>query len=244
MLNVWTYWAGPMPAWIKTCLDSMRRCCKDSELHVLTPDLLPPNLDLPRRWLGLMPGVGTDCLRSALLAQYGGLWMDADTVCVEDPAVLFRDRHHPEQFLYSRWPGPPDRVIAGYVYSPKGHPIARQWHDRVKSALNNGHQVSWGSLGEGCLTPIVNGCLDRTWEMPLETFLPVNIDHGGVARYFQRSGWRDFIAEGVTVAFGLNYSWMTDKKSAVMHADYSDSHIMIHRLLRDAQQENASHGQA
>lgn len=40
-LNVWTYWAGPMPRWIGVCLDSFRRCCKASKLHVLTPDTVP-----------------------------------------------------------------------------------------------------------------------------------------------------------------------------------------------------------
>lgn len=235
MMNVWTYWAGPMPRWIETCLLSFARCCRRSRFRLLTPHNLPPGLDLPERWLSLPPGVGTDCLRAALLSQYGGLWADADTVFVADPADLIDGRHLPTQLLYSRWPTPPDRVIAGYVYSPEGHPVARQWHDRVRSALLHAEGVGWGELGERALTPLVNSCPSSTWQVPLDTFLPVSIDAEGVRRFFCRSGWRDFATER-TIAFGLNFSWMMDKMKPVMEADPEGSPLMIHRLLYDAQE--------
>lgn len=235
-MNVWTYWAGPMPAWIKTCLDSIRLCCKRSTFCMLTPDVADHHVGdiLPPRWRELPPGVGTDCLRAALLARYGGLWMDADTVCIEDPIRLITNRHSPEQFLYSRWPRS-KLAIAGYVYSPKGHPVAMQWLESVQAALQWAENVGWGGLGERMLSSILQDSPAKTWVIPLETFLPVDIDTN-VARYFEISGWRDFATQN-TLAFGLNYSWMNARMSHMMG---NDPKLMVNRLLEDAEEANCA----
>lgn len=238
-MQVWTYWAGPKPPWIDVCLDSMRRRCRKSDLVVLTPETVRgyvTDADLNSRWTSLPPGVGTDCLRACLLAKYGGLWVDADTVLVRDPHHLVRGMPlRLEQFLYSRWPSPPERVIAGYVYSPKGGPVARMWYDAVRSALANAHEVQWGALGERTLTPIVmamNNVKERAWELPLDTFLPVDID-ADVDRYFRPGDWRDYVTEG-TVGFGLNYSWMQANRPWSIEPPWGNA-TLIQNLLRDAE---------
>ncbi len=230
-LDVWTYWTGPLPEWIETCVRSFRRCCKESTLHVLAPDNLPDGLDLNRRWLDLNPGVGTDCLRAALLAQFGGLWVDADTIMVRDPINLFRLRHRPEEFLYQRWSAPPDRITAGYCYAPKGHPVAMRWKAAVDATLCWGKQVGWGQLGEKVLTSIVHSTGKDVWEIPRETFMPVDVDRD-VQRYFQPSGWRDFVTPD-TIGFGLNYSWMMEHRAGEMARNPDYGNLMIHKLLAD-----------
>lgn len=232
-MNVFTYWAGPKPAWIDICLDSMKRCCKQSELHILTPESKVLGQMHPR-FPKLDPGVGTDYLRGYLLNRFGGLWIDADTVLIEDPIKLITNRHDPKQFLYSTWSAKPNRVIAGYVYSPAGHPVAKRWSDGVESAMQNAENIGWGDIGEKMLTPFVRANPGDTWEMDRETFMPIDID-SNVMRYFKSSGWRD-VATKMTIGFGLNYSWMTDKmpnKMARMDSDY-----LIHNLLRDAEKAN------
>ncbi len=239
MLNVWTYWAGPRPAWIDICLESIRRCCKRCTFHLLVPEDLD-DCTICSRWRELPPGVGTDCLRAALLYRYGGLWLDADTICIKDPTILLQ-QHDPAQFLYSRWPAKPDRVIAGYVYSPQGHPIAKMWLDKVNSTLEQAENIGWGDLGEKALTPIVNCCGSPklSWQIALETFLPIDIDTN-VRRYFQHSGWRDFTTQD-TIAFGLNYSWMQDHHStllSLMDIKHRPSTEMVLRLLEDTKELN------
>lgn len=235
-MNVWTYWAGPKPKWIDVCLKSIARCCVKSKFHLLTPDNLP-DLDLPQRWTNLSPGVGTDFLRSALLYHYGGLWIDADTVCIEDPIKLITNRHLPTQFLYSTWTNMPRRAIAGYVYSPKASPIVDQWYDACRSALINAETIGWGSLGEKTLTPIIecNPSAARSWEIPLQTFLPIDIDKDPSA-YFDYRSWRPFVGIN-TIAFGLNYSWMNHKYGDAMN-DFTQR-TLVSQLLHDAEVLNA-----
>jgi hypothetical protein len=259
-VNVFYYWANEKPAWIDVCLKSIERNCTDgTKFHLLTPESIEEGDTgaddiarnaLPERWLELPPGVGTDCLRAILLYELGGCWIDADTVCITNPANLIKNRHNPSQFLYSRWPSQPDRVIAGYVYSPQGHLIARQWSQIVRSALLNAETIGWGELGEKTLTPMVNrsASAKSSWQIPLETFMPVDIDTN-VQRYFERSGWLDFATQN-TIAFGLNYSWMMDKKGLDMERLSSivvgNSKVytvdtMVGRLIMDAHYLNQCH---
>lgn len=237
-INVWTYWSGDKPGWIDVCLKSIKHRCDTVQFNLLTPENVDDYVDaamLNPRWKTLPPGVGTDCLRAALLAYHGGIWIDADTVCVADIGDLFRNRHKTSEFLYSRWRD--GRVIAGYVYSPAKHPVALRWLDGVQSALRYASHIGWGDLGEKMLTPIVNtGSVEYpTWEIPRETFLPVDVD-GDVHRYFKASGWKDFMTES-TIAFGLNYSWMMEHKRNCMERCFDPNpYLMIHRLLSDAKQ--------
>lgn len=230
-MNVWSYWSGPIPDWISICIESFNRCCKLSKFTLLTPDtahgLVGGDL-YSRRWLGIRPGIGTDCLRAAILAKHGGLWVDADTVCLRDPIHLITKRHLPTQFLYSRWTS--EKAIAGYVYSPAGNPIAMQWLDRVNSALKYADVIGWGHLGEDALTPIIDGCMssDLSWQIPLDTFIPLDFDQCPEA-LFSTLDWRKLIT-GNTIAFGLNNSWMTDRPWP--------SGCLADRLIQFAKEEN------
>jgi hypothetical protein len=233
-LNVWAYWAGPRPRWIDTCLNSFSRCCRRSDFHLLTPENVQGlSLGLPDRWKSLPPGVGTDCLRAALLARYGGLWVDADTVCLKDPASLL-EVYQPSQFLFSTWDKMPYRAIAGYVYAPKGHRIAMRWHENVVSALKWSENIGWGDLGETALTPIVrqSPSIQSCYLMPRGTFLPIDID-SDVEMLFDKRDWQERVGPG-TVAFGLNHSWMMEHRREIMEADPEGSPILIHRLLADS----------
>ena len=230
-MNVFSYWSGPIPDWIKTCLSTFRRKCMYSKFHLITPDncnQYVPNLN--KRWLDLHPSVGTDCLRAHLLAEHGGLWADADTICLREPFLLIHNRYKKEQFLYSRWKD--GRAIAGYVYAPKGHPVALRWRDGVDSTLRHGFNVGWGDLGEKLLTWCLNGVADgSTWEIPLETFLPVDIDRE-VEVLFTEQPWRDRVSIR-TILFGLNHSWMMANKLEEMTKNPAGSRLMIHKLLQE-----------
>ncbi len=237
-LNVWTYWAGPMPAWIATCIESMRLACRRSTFTLLTPETVGEYLPhrsaaCEARWRQLPPGVGTDAIRAWLLVSRGGLWIDADTVLIRDPAELFSSRHERHQFLYSCWKRLPRRVIAGYVYSPAGHPVARRWAAGVELALELAESIGWGEIGEQLITPALRMCPSATWEMSRKTFLPVDID-AEPARYFASIAARSVVTID-TMGFGLNYSWMMANRAADLTPEaVATGHLLIHDVLRGA----------
>lgn len=231
-MNVWSYWSGPMPEWIVLCLETFKRKCIKSKFTLLTPE----NVDeytstLPQRWKELPPGIGTDCLRAYLLTRYGGMWVDADTVCLKDPITLLeKHQERPGQFLHSRWTD--GRAIAGYVYAPINHAVSLRWLGVVTSALVHAEGIGWGDLGEKTLTLLLNGIRTRSaWELRRETFLPVNIDQSPT-HLFLNTDWRDAL-KAETVMFGLNHSWMMHNKKEEMTDSLHTGNSLVHRLLRD-----------
>jgi hypothetical protein len=231
-MNVWTYWAGPMPWWIQRCLSSMEAKCVRSRFNLLTPDNVPADIPLPARWRRLPAGVGTDALRAALLATRGGLWLDADTVLIKDPASLFASRRA-DKAHYCVWPTSPRRVVAGYIYSPADHPVARRWLAGVQAALHHAENIGWGEMGEQLITPAVQMCPGYTWELPAKTFLPVDFDSDPAALF--RSGDPKAYQTGETVAFGLNYSWMKEHGGVYLTPEaVAEGSLLVQRLLRNA----------
>lgn len=105
---IWFCWlqgAGQMPPLVKICYDSV---CRNSFGHpVIFVDLrsLERYVALPKSVLALFdagrisPANFTDIIRTALLAQHGGLWLDA-TVYVSEPlpAWIFARRFYSVKF--------------------------------------------------------------------------------------------------------------------------------------------------
>ena len=237
-MNVWSYWSGPKPGWVERCLNSIARHCKRSTFRLLTPEtvdeFVPPAVLHPR-WKTFAPGIGTDCLRAALLAHHGGLWIDADTVCLKDPEELITRRHDPAQCLYMTWDRPPFRVNTGYIYSPAKYPVAMRWLEGVNSALRWAVTLGWMEPGEQMITPMIRQAGSTAWMIPRETFMPIDID-SKVGVFYETRDWREFVAD-TTIAFGLNHSWMMEHRKPDMDFNaeqMAGSGILIHRLLTEA----------
>ncbi len=81
--TVWMYWEGAMPTYVDMCIDSIKR---NAHMHVellnqqsvkeWLPDLRP---DI---WLVREPAHRADYIRARLLHRYGGVWVDADFICL------------------------------------------------------------------------------------------------------------------------------------------------------------------
>ncbi len=90
---IWTcWWQGEenLPPVVKKCIESIRKYCPDYELRVITADNMHDYVELPdyimqkHRKGSITRTQLSDLLRVALLAKYGGLWMDA-TVFLTEP---------------------------------------------------------------------------------------------------------------------------------------------------------------
>lgn len=81
-LPVWTYWEGPRPPVIDLCLETIRR-------HHPTIQVLDPQTfralgggHLLDQTAGALPQPRSDMVRFWLMAQFGGLWFDADVLAL------------------------------------------------------------------------------------------------------------------------------------------------------------------
>lgn len=244
MLNVFTYWEDHPNerAWeyISKCLDSIRmHCIRDCKFHHITKhniDRYIPDGILHPDWKKIQRlGIKSDCVRAAVLAQYGGLYLDADTVMLRSPAELDTGC----DFAYTKWTKPPFRAIAAYVYAKPGSLVAAQWVRNINERIAMG-QTGWCELGEGALTPALTAApASEVVELDRTTFMPLDVD-AEVHKFMEPGNIDDYITDK-TVCVGLNHSWLTSNRAknvksrhAVMATprhEMRHSPIMIHRLL-------------
>ena len=210
-LNVWTYWQGPMPEYIKICIETMRRHCDNFTL--LTPHNIndyvcnsPLNTTHCKRLSN--PAHLADVYRVAVIFNHGGLWLDCDTIMINNVSnfkSVFIS--YPDGFFYSRWND--SRVLNGYFYATKENPLMEDWLYKINRLLKMPSlKNSWTQFGEKILTPLVNSGMYNTIEISRSIFLPINIDKIPWL-FFEPFHWSNFIADD-TIAIGLNNSWFRD----------------------------------
>lgn len=86
--KIWTFWdSDEIPPFVQKCINTWRVNNPDYEVNVLNNDNLTQYLDQEevtqiKNWKhNTFPQRMSDLVRLALLAKYGGVWMDASIIC-------------------------------------------------------------------------------------------------------------------------------------------------------------------
>lgn len=239
-MNVWTYWQGPMPEYIRICIDTMRRNCDNFTL--LTPNNIydyvynaPLDMDKCRRIDN--PAHLADIYRVAVIFNHGGLWLDCDTVMI-NPLHNFINfvSSFKSGFFHSRWND--GRALNGYFYATKKHPLVEQWLLSINQILHKRqYKVNWTAFGEKILTPLVNSGAFKTIEISRTVFLPINVDRIPWI-FFEPFHWSSFVADD-TISIGLNNSWFRDYvPNFVNSLEPWVGDKLIHQLLNEMRQND------
>lgn len=233
-MKVWTFWTGEEPERIRTCLRTIERQCSDwNHLNAVDAEKILDNRVHPV-WKKLLPAHQADVLRACVLADYGGLWLDADTVMFKEPENYFDGI---DQFSYTTWTNKPRRVLNGYVFSPHPrHPVAEQWFANVtrsvfdlrkwaQANIDGLAKTNWTRFGEKCLTPAIN---ETCHEYPRQVLLPLDVDRDSPL-FFADRNWEDFVTPE-TVGFGLSNSYIEKRKDRITPQS------LVSRLLQFAEE--------
>ncbi len=139
--DIWIFWGQGMdnaPVVVKKCYASVQKYCKEYSIHLLDNENLSEYVSLPEAILRLYDGGKgimraahfSDFLRTELLVQHGGIWLDATILLTSElpeyithqPMFLYR-----ETFLHIS-----DYLFDSYLIScEKGNPYMK----RVKELL-------------------------------------------------------------------------------------------------------------
>ncbi len=129
---VWQYWHSGVtecPPIIRECMASVKRHTTGREVIILSDNTFHDHVTLPAHILAKRQQMGTthfsDILRSYLLAQHGGTWIDAsvmltgaiDEVTSSIPFFVFKRPNDP--YMLSSW----------FIHSIAGHPLVCAMRD-------------------------------------------------------------------------------------------------------------------
>ena len=143
---VWTFWTGPQPPWIGLCLDTLRRHCPtieildDSFWHDQFDAAIPiaPMLRQP-------PHLRSNVVRSWLLSKHGGIWVDADCICLRDLRPIAK-----KNAVFTAYRQAKGGLCSALVSARPGSQIAFRWWKLTKSAtLANIRSGRWFRLSLG-----------------------------------------------------------------------------------------------
>lgn len=189
VLPVWTYWEGECPPWIVACRETL---LAHADARLLGPDDVSQLLggeravDLSR----LHVAHRADYIRAMLLARFGGLWVDADCVVMQDLERALLILTHHDFFGHFERQG---RISNAFIGSRPGGRIATAYFERVHATVTSESPLTWLSLGSMALTDVLNETGAPWFRMNVELVQPICwsnpaefFRHGSPAEHEQR----------------------------------------------------------
>ena len=135
--RIWSYWEGSQPEIVKKSIESWKKYLPDWEIIVLDKESLKQYpIEKPASYETLTPTTRSDVIRLSLLFLYGGVWMDASIILlenfdwldayVEQPYYGFVWREQRKQFIES-W----------FIFAPRPlEPTFNAWLATLNSILD------------------------------------------------------------------------------------------------------------
>jgi glycosyltransferase involved in cell wall biosynthesis len=160
-------WIGPLPP-PQEMMDTWRRKHPDWEYMVwrdLTGWENQAQIDAMSEWNGR-----ADIMRYEILERFGGVLVDADSICVQalDSSFL-------EHKAFACWENEtvrPGLIAAGYVGAEEGSPFMRACIDAIKTRSLAGRRA-WETVGPGLITELAKDH-PELHVYPARTFIPMH----------------------------------------------------------------------
>lgn len=133
---VWSFWAqgtANLPPIIQTCIDTWRQNGGAETIYVLDSKSVSRFLswvELPRTFLSLTPQMQSDAVRLAILAKYGGIWLDASTLVTKTLMPWLEKVSRGKGLFLFQNPseGRGGRLFEiGFIGATPAHPLLEAW---------------------------------------------------------------------------------------------------------------------
>lgn len=186
-MNIFMFWKGPVSVYEQACMRSF--VLQGFELLVFTYDLktkfpegvqgcdareiLPEEMSTAYTQGGQKSSLASfsNRFRYKLLSEAGGIWADADILCLKPPQDLQQLLvPHAHQLIVARQDT--QKINTAFMAAPVGHSL-------VQSLLQDVEQQGfviekWGMIGPDLLTKHVNQNPESTHIMAADTFYPIH----------------------------------------------------------------------
>jgi len=142
---IWSFWDEPeIPKFIQDCHKNWRKYAHNYKIILLNKNNITDYVDMPDNWKDLPSYRIADILRLKLLEKYGGIWMDASIILLDNPDNFVEN----DITLFTTPTTTSDNPIFEnwFIASSKGNEIIKKWSREVLYALlNNDIYISLSS---------------------------------------------------------------------------------------------------
>jgi mannosyltransferase OCH1-like enzyme len=158
------YWNGAHPP--KGLMQHCRDLHPDWEYHLWTPENVGEipdfhNEDIFNAFSHQQVNDQSDILRFEVLRTYGGIYLDADTVCFRSLEPLRKNGFFAGYHNFDN-PGIPHRknknIASAVIGSVKNHPLAVELVHVLGNNQKHARGPAWKNVGPGLLTRVVTDC--------------------------------------------------------------------------------------
>jgi len=135
-----------------------------------------------------------DIMRWEILYKYGGVFLDADSICIE--AI---DQELMNKKCFAGWEQEevrPGLIATGTMGFPKKHPLVKgaiNWILNNEVSQQKANFMAWQSVGPGLLTRMYNtGEFSDLYVFPSYTFLPIHLtglEYNGHGKIYAFQAW-------------------------------------------------------
>ncbi len=182
--KVFLYWTGPLYKLVGTCIRLIQLHANQSSsfnLILLNESNISEYITIPSFFNKLDPAHQSDYARIRLLYEYGGIWLDADTLLLEDLKQLFETLGTNDCFFIRNSKGIMCNAVLG---ARKNSPFIKNWMIQIDAILNEKKEdIDWIEIGNSLLTKLISEGSDEK----------IKIFDGGNTMY--PVYWEDCISE-------------------------------------------------
>lgn len=148
---LWMYWENEKPAYLDLCFQTVKKHCEKSfEIVILNDDLFETiSRTAHSNFRHIFPlAMRADYIRFTLLSEYGGVWLDSDTIVLQDLIHIFKKT---ETFSLIACRDHETDFSIGVLFAKRGNLICSyhkhifETHPRFSRWINKPTTLNWNA---------------------------------------------------------------------------------------------------
>lgn len=155
--NVFLYWIGSEYKLIKILRNLIYLHSTNGngyKVNLITPSNITEYIkDLPTYFYNLCPAHQADYVRVCVICDYGGIWLDSDTIILDSLDSLFDLVNNKNGFFIKQ----NNNILWNGVFGSKANtPLMIEWKKKLMARLNINTNITWEEIGNGMLKSLYN----------------------------------------------------------------------------------------
>lgn len=146
-INIFYYWCGRKYSLIKLCHKIFKKKLSKYNLIFLNDDNIDKYIDNVdfNKLNKLCPAHKADYIRVNVLYKYGGIWLDSDTLIINNLDYYINILKNYDVFLVYE---EPDLLCNGFFGCKKNILFMQEWKQRINNILEDkDYNISWNEIG-------------------------------------------------------------------------------------------------